>query len=141
MDECQQLANCQSITDVLTFLLPSEDSDCIVDPASELILWADRFGRKRDSIVIPAEAWPRLDCTPMPWPQQLAQRRQRRRVRNSRSTQNVWRRKATHQSHWDEHAYEEANGRESDEVWTSRWLAHPDLYPMFLEWLHDTTLM
>lgn len=99
---CAQLAECHSLTHVLDIILPSSSSASRVDDAGELILWADRYGRRRDALAIPAEAWPSLDGKCPLLHQRLALTNKRGQARKS---WNGWERRATRRKRawqWDQ---------------------------------------
>merc|ERR1712228_382955 len=95
MAACAQLLKCESLVDVLRLILPSESLVSIMDCTGELVLWADRHGRRRDTGVIAHEGWPQLggECPLLrewqasranwcrPWPREQARRCHRTRNR------------------------------------------------------------
>lgn len=65
LSTCAHISEHQSLSGVLQSLLPSRFSADNLDRVAELILWAERYGRRRDVGVIQPEAWPLLgdiDC-------------------------------------------------------------------------------
>jgi hypothetical protein len=67
MSSCRKLCSCKSIADVLPMMLPEGFQGGNMDDAAELILWAERYGRRRDVGVIGQLAWPRLQQSQRPF--------------------------------------------------------------------------
>jgi hypothetical protein len=58
---CADLAKCQSLALILEMLYPSRFGRDNLEQVCELILWAERFGRRREMGAIPAAKWPSLE--------------------------------------------------------------------------------
>mmetsp|Transcript_45803 Transcript_45803/g.132623 ORF Transcript_45803/g.132623 Transcript_45803/m.132623 type:complete len:328 (+) Transcript_45803:667-1650(+) len=157
MSTCARLSHSQSLVDVLEILLPAETTAGRMDRAVELILWADKYGRRHDAGVIKPAAWPSLTgrCPLLhEWQARHSYSRQQQRG-HLRCRDAQRRRDPRHHRAWrwtpraevqsvEEHQpahwgapHEDPQGAQysDDALWVSRWQAHPDLYPLFLEWL------
>lgn len=91
VENCHKLARASSVAELVPELLP--DGMYTDDYMCELILWAERFGRRLGKRVIPAHRWPdRGDCRLLQaWRHPMGRRLQRRR--QAKATM-VWRAKA-----------------------------------------------
>merc|ERR1712137_201891 len=154
MASCSQILNSYSVTQMLHIIFPLSGSECKSELAAEFILWADKYGRRRDTVVIPARCWPSVDGEfPL-----LSQRRtcQRKRSHPRKSwhdrSNRTTRRKRTawdqdendNEMPWAEYVtdHEEypSNNRiryTDDADWASWWQSHSDSYRPFLDWRHE----
>merc|ERR1739845_249410 len=83
MSVCAHLSTSRSLIDVLEVLLPLNTKSSRLERAGELILWADKYGRKRDMKPIPGYAWPSLNGACPLLSKQLATHKKRSYPRQS----------------------------------------------------------